>query len=98
MMKAIFITYNQAFNEEIVELLEDCGQRGFSRWTELQGRGTTTGEPHFGNHAWPTMNHAIITFVDDEKVPEIFERIQKKAEQSQNLGLRAFVWDIETFF
>ena len=31
-MKAIFIAYNQAYNEEIVNLLEDCGQRGYTLW------------------------------------------------------------------
>ena len=31
-MKALFISYNQAFNEEIVEVLEAHGQRGFTRW------------------------------------------------------------------
>ena len=29
-MKAIFIAYNQAYGSEIVELLDDFGQRGFT--------------------------------------------------------------------
>ena len=33
-MKAIFIAYNQAYNEEIVNLLEDCGQRGYTLWND----------------------------------------------------------------
>jgi nitrogen regulatory protein PII len=45
-MKAIFIVYNQAYNQEIVELLEDCGQRGYTVWEEIGGRGSETGEPH----------------------------------------------------
>lgn len=97
-MKAIFITYNQAFNEEIVEVLENCGQRGFSRWTEIQGRGSTTGEPHLGNHAWPTLNHAIISMVEDEKVANIMSEVEKKAVQSSELGLRAFVLPVESFY
>ncbi len=28
-MKALFISYNQAYNEEIVQVLEAHGQRGF---------------------------------------------------------------------
>ena len=34
-MIAIFVSYNQAFNDEIVELLEQFGQRGFTRWDEV---------------------------------------------------------------
>ena len=34
-MKAIFIAYNQAYNQEIVELLENLGQRGYTVWEEI---------------------------------------------------------------
>ena len=52
-MKAIFISYNQAYNEEIVEVLDAHEQRGFTRWENIDGRGSVNGEPHYGNHAWP---------------------------------------------
>ena len=39
-MKAIFIAYNQAYGNEIVELLEGFGQRGFtSGLTSKAGEG-----------------------------------------------------------
>lgn len=95
-MKAIFIAYNQAYNEEIVELLEKYGQRGFSRWSDIGGRGTVDGEPHYGNHAWPTMNHAIITMVPDEKCTPLMEALRDYDSQYQDLGLRAYSWNIET--
>lgn len=94
-MKAIFIAYNQAYNEEIIELLEFHGQRGFTQWSEIQGRGTETGLPHYGNHAWPTMNHSILTIVEDQIVDEILQALKKKDEQYQDLGLRAFSWNVE---
>lgn len=97
-MKGIFVSYNQAYNEEIVELLESCGQRGFTRWSEIEGRGSVDGEPHYGNHAWPTMNHALISFVEDEKAPRIMELLKRKDEESPALGLRAYTWDIELFY
>ena len=34
-MKAIFVAYNQAYNEEIVEVLEAHGQRGYTSWQEI---------------------------------------------------------------
>ena len=39
-MTAIFIAYNQAYYEEISELLEKQGVRGFTRWNEITGRGS----------------------------------------------------------
>ena len=93
-MKAIFIAYNQAYNEEIVQLLESQGQRGFTKWEDIGGRGSLYGEPHLGNHAWPTQNHALLAIVPDEKVPGIMEEIRRKDVNNKDLGLRAFVWNI----
>ena len=94
-MKAIFISYGQAYNEEIVELLEEEGQRGFTRWEDIGGRGSETGIPHYGNHAWPSMNNAVLTIVEDSKVDAIWEKLRQKDAQFSDLGLRAFVWNIE---
>ena len=50
---------------------------------------------HLGNHAWPTMNNAILTFVPDDKVDDILAMVRAKDEETPALGLRAFVWNIE---
>ena len=94
-MKAIFISYNQAYSEEIVDLLEAFGQRGFTRWSDIQGRGTTDGIPRLGNHAWPEQNHAVLSFVPDDKVRSILDALRSKDLEAPDLGLRAFVWGIE---
>lgn len=97
-MKALFIAYNQAYNEEIAEILEKHGQRGFTRWTDIQGRGTNDGIPRMGSHAWPEMVHGMLSCVEDEKVADILAELKSKDEESKDLGLRAFVWNIEMFY
>jgi hypothetical protein len=94
-MKAIFISYNQAYSDEIVAVLEKNRQRGYTRWLDIQGKGGFNGIPHLGSHAWPEQNHAILTFVKDEKVRPILDDLKAKDEESPDLGLRAFVWSIE---
>ena len=94
-MKGIFIAYDQAYNMEIADAMDEIGVRGFTMWQDIAGRGSETGEPHLGNHAWPTMNNAILTFVPDEKVDDILEMVRAKDEDTPALGLRAFVWNIE---
>ena len=95
-MKAIFIAYNQAYGTEIAELLESFDQRGYTQWMDINGIGGIDGEPHLGNHAWPTQNNAILTVVPDEKVEEITAALKKKDEAFLDLGLRAYVWNIES--
>ena len=94
-MKAIFIVYNQAYNQEIVELLREQGQRGYTVWQDIGGVGNVDGEPHLGNHAWPTQNHAILTIVDDSLEARILEALREKDKANAKLGLRACSWAIE---
>jgi len=98
-MKAIFIVYNQAYNMEIAEAIEqEFGHKGFTMWTDIEGSGSRGGEPHLGNHAWPTMNNAMLTMVEDDKVVPIMEMVKAKDKETPGLGLRAFVWNVETVY
>ena len=97
-MKGIFIAYDQAYNMDIADAMEKIGVRGFTMWQDIAGRGSQTGEPHLGNHAWPTMNTAILTFVDDDKVDAILQAIRAFDEDTPALGLRAFVWNVEMHY
>ena len=94
-MKAIFIAFNQAYNMEIADILEEFGCRGMTMWKDVCGRGTSTGEPHLGNHAWPTMNNAILAMVPADKVDAILDALKAKDEDTPALGLRAYVWSVE---
>jgi len=94
-MKAIFIPYNQAYYMEIVDILENNGCRGYTRWMDLGGRGSVDGEPHEGSHGWPTMNDAIFAFVEDDKLDKILQDIRDKDREAPELGLRAFAWSVE---
>ncbi len=95
-MKAIFIAYSQAYNEEITDILGFYGQRGYTRWTDIGGQGSEDGTPHLGTHAWPEMNHAVLTFVkDDSKAAEIISALRKYDCEFPDLGLRAFSWSVD---
>lgn len=44
-MKAAFIAYNQAHVEEVEAILHQLSIRGFTRWQDIQGRGTKAENP-----------------------------------------------------
>mgnify|MGYP004449708315 CR=1 FL=1 len=94
-MKAIFITYNQAFYEEIAQVLNANGVKGYTEWNEIKGHGSDQGEPHFGTHAWPTLNNASISIVEDHQGDGILNQLHEKDEKAPELGLRAFTWNVE---
>ncbi len=94
-MKSIFIAFDQAHREKIIDILERNNCRGFTAWEQVTGRGSVSGEPHYGSHAWPSLASAIITMVEDNRVPLVLERLRAIDADRPKLGLRAFVWNVE---
>lgn len=94
-MKSIFIAYDQAHHEKILEILERNNCRGFTCFGTVQGRGSVKGEPHYGSHAWPSLASALLTIVEDQRVDIVLEKLRELDEYKPKLGLRAFVWDVE---
>ncbi len=94
-MKSILITFDQAYYERIIDMLERNNCRGFTAWQEVQGRGSKTGEPHYGSHAWPSLASALITIVEDSRVDAVLNKLHEMDVETPKLGLRAFVWNIE---
>ncbi len=94
-MKALFLSYNQALTDRVNDIFNDQGIRGFTRWALTEGRGSVDGEPHYGSHAWPTLNSSIITVIDDEKVDKLLDALRALDGETPRLGLRAFVWNVE---
>ena len=93
-MKAIFVACNQSIYDEVLDIMNRMQMRGYTGWEELMGCGSRNGEPHLCNHAWPTMNSALLTVTDDGKVDEFLKSLKELDEANEMQGLRAFVWDV----
>jgi nitrogen regulatory protein PII len=93
-MKAIIIIYNQAHTEKVEYMLDKLGIKGYSLWENVQGRGSNTGVPHLGTHAWPEINKSVLSIIDDTLVDILLDKIKKIDAINKEVGIRAFVWDI----
>jgi len=93
-MKAIFIIYNQAHTEKVEFMLDRLEIRGYTQWTDVLGRGSVDGDPHMGTHTWPESNSATLAVVADEQVDLVLEKVKKLDQVNQEVGIRAFVWDV----
>lgn len=93
-MKAVFMACNQSMYDAVMDIMNDMELRGFTGWEELIGRGSKDGEPHLGSHAWPTMNSALISVMEDDKAAEFLKRLKQLDENNGKQGLRAFAWSV----
>lgn len=91
------ITYDQAHHEAVVDILTKTNNRGYTAWPNVVGRGTSTGEPHLGTHAWPTTNSAVFTVVEDHRLKPLLDSIKQLDQDRPLLGIHAYAWQIEDY-
>ncbi|MEG2366022.1 MAG: hypothetical protein RSB29_04625 [Alistipes sp.] len=94
-MKAVFYSYNQALTDRVNKILDEQGIHGFTRWALTEGRGSFDGEPHYGTHAWPSMNTSLLAIVEDEQVAPLMDAFRTLDAATKMQGSRAFVWSVE---
>ena len=93
-MKAVFVACNQSMFDSVMDIMNEMGLRGFTGWEELMGCGSRDGEPHLGSHAWPTMNSALISVMEDAQAAEYMQRLKQLDVENDQQGLRAFAWPV----
>lgn len=94
-MKSVFIVFNQTNTERVEYMLDQLKISGFTFFEQVQGRGTNGGEPRRGSHTWPEMNSAVMTVVEDDQVAVLLSTVKKLDNRNKEIGVRAFVWNIE---
>jgi nitrogen regulatory protein PII len=93
-MKMVMISYNQAVDEEMTEVLEKLGVTGYTKWINVLGRGRKGGE-HLGSHVWPGKNCVMFLAVDEGKKQEIIEEVKVMRKTVAHEGIKAFVMPLE---
>ncbi len=94
-MKAVFISYNQALTERVMDTLDQLQIRGFTKWALTEGRGSVDGEPHYGSHAWASVNSSMMVIVEDPIAKELLKALRAVDQSAPMQGLRAFSWNVE---
>ena len=95
-MKMIFIVYNAAISEEVMEALQEIGVENYTKWDRVLGKGPISG-PHFDSDVWPGVNSMLAIAVEDEKKDKIMTKIKelKSKESIAREGIGAFVLPLE---
>ena len=93
-MKLLLIAYSEAVDQEIMEQIEACGVASYTKWTQVLGRGATSG-PHLLSHIWPKGNNVLAVAAEDETADALFRAIGELRQSAGTEGVKAFVLPIE---
>ena len=91
----MMICYNEALDNEVIELLDKADVAGYTKWTKVLGKGKTSG-PHLASHVWPKANNVLFTALPDENAVRVLEDIRKMKREVGAEGLKAFMWQIDS--
>ena len=94
-LKLVLITYNEAIDDEVMELLNNAGIEEYTKWTEVLGKGHTSG-PHLLTHVWPKGNHVLMTVIEDDIARKLVDAVGELKKTAGKEGLKAFVLNVES--
>jgi len=93
-MKMVMITYNEAVDVEVMEALNECGIKSYSKVVASFGKGLVSGT-HMGDDIWPGRNNILYVVSEDAKAKELMSVVKKLREVLSKEGIKAFLLPVE---
>ncbi len=93
-MKMIITVFNASIEEEVRACAKEYGLSEYTKLTRVLGEGENSG-PHMGTHIWPSVNTMMMFACEQEKTERFMEHLAEIKEEFKELGLKAFVFDLE---
>ncbi len=93
-MKMMMIVFNEAVDEEVMEVLAGCRLTNYTRLDGVFGRGTGSGT-HLGTDIWPGRNNLLLLAVSDEDASRLMTCVGELRRRLKREGVKGFVWNLE---
>lgn len=93
-MKMIMIVYNEAMDMEVMELLEGCVMKSYTKILSVQGKGEASGT-HLGTEIWPGLNNILYVACEKEDADLLVGCVTNLRKKLGREGVKAFVWDLD---
>ena len=94
MFKMVMLTYNEAIDAEVMEVLQNCGLENYTKVMGVFGKGKTSGA-HLGNDIWPGRNNILYIACEEGRVKQTLSCIQELHKEVGKEGIKAFVFPLE---
>ncbi len=94
MLKMVMIVYNEALDLEIMEILEFCQARNYTKHMGVYGRGGSSGT-HLGNDIWPGKNNILYVACPQDQARMILSQVKKLREKFSREGIKGFILPLE---
>ena len=93
-MKMVMVSYNEAVEAEVLEVLNGCGLQNYTKLTGVFGKGETSGT-HLGNDIWPGRNNLLYIACEEQEAKKLVSCVKELRKTLAKEGVKAFVWSLE---
>lgn len=95
MMDMVMIVYNQAIDEEVLELLGEVGIDRYTKWQRVLGKGEAS-NPRLDTPVWPGANMVLgLVIKEKRRLQRLLKGLKKLDAEMGDKGLFAFRWPVE---
>ncbi len=93
-MKMVMISYNEAIDTEVMEVIEGCVMKNYTKVLGAYGRGEISGI-HLGDDIWPGRNNILYIACAEEQSKKILSCVRELRKKLGHEGIKAFVLPVE---
>jgi hypothetical protein len=90
----VMIAYNEAIDQEVMETLEGCTVKNYTKATGAFGKGDTSGT-HLGNDIWPGRNNIVFVACQENDAKQLMTCVRALRSKLGKEGVKAFVLPLE---
>lgn len=92
-MMMIMITYNEAIDDEVMEVLKNCTLKNYTKIKGVFGSGSTSGT-HLGDDIWPGRNNILYAACREDEAMQVISSVKELRKALGKEGLKAFTWNL----
>ncbi len=93
-MKMVMVVYNEALDNEVMEILESCMLKNYTKITEVFGCGASSGT-HLGTDIWPGRNNLLYVACEEKESKKIIASVKELRKSLGAEGVKAFLMPLD---
>jgi nitrogen regulatory protein PII len=93
-MKMVMLVYNEALEDEVMEVLGNCGLEHYTKVPAVFGKGAASGT-HLGNDVWPGRNNILYSACEEKQTRQMLSCVRQLRQRLGREGIKAFVLPVE---
>jgi len=90
------IVYNEALDMEVMEAMDECAVKNYTKVMGVFGRGEASGT-HLGTDIWPGRNNILYCACDEAQAKKMLACVRELRKELSREGIKAFVLPIEDY-